>query len=72
MEKDAKSKGKGKTQTKRVKGRKCSIEEQDVQGIDGQTKSLCCFQQGFFLCLTKWTGVIVKSFHAGIFVKCVM
>ena len=54
MEKDAKSKGKGKTQTKRVKGRKCSIEEQDVQGIDGQTKSLCCFQQGFFLCLTKW------------------
>ena len=54
MEKDAKSKGKGKTHTKRIKGRKCSTEEQDVQGIDGQTKSLCRFQQGFFLCLTKW------------------
>ena len=100
MGKDAKGKSKGKTHAKRVKGGKCSAEEQDVKESTDKPRAFVAFGKVFFLCLTNdqsyflkfllWagcfrflyprtcfaldfsTGIIVKSFHVEIFVKCIM
>ena len=49
MDKDAKGKGKGKIHTLRVKGRKCSAEEQDVKESTDQPRAgFCRFRQGLF------------------------
>ena len=46
--KDAKGKGKGKTRAKRVKGGKCSAEEQDVKESTDKPRAFVAFGKVFF------------------------
>ena len=47
--KDAKGKHKGKTRAKRVKGGKCSTEEQDVKESTDKPRAFVAFGKVFFL-----------------------
>ena len=55
MGKDAKDKGKGKTPFQKDFRNAPDLQQMpSLSKAFGQTKSLCCFRQGFF-CLTKWS-----------------